>query len=245
MLTHGAGQVGYEAIRRFVDIYPPPKVNGSNSRHAGNPDSLSQDKGMHHLALWQMTGHEDRKSVAKEVARGANISQDAWPAKGRVGGLVNVDCVVRFFLDLTPVLQAAGAVFEVLDLPNFRRYKGRFDELARTTGLWSFKTTRYACFVGLALLSGLECNAHRDVRDREDGWVADLAFGDFEGGHLQLPHLGVEIRLRPGDALFLRSNLLWHAVGEVTRGQRYATVLFTHGKFLEPGWRPEGGEEDT
>ena len=42
-----------------------------------------------------------------------------------------------------------------------------------------------------------------------------MAFGNFTGGHLQLPQLGCEINLQPRDILFVRSKLLWHKVSEV------------------------------
>ena len=57
-----------------------------------------------------------------------------------------------------------------------------------------------------------------------DGWVADMAFGDFEGGYL----VGLQFDLRPGDVVFMRSALLQHSVSDTTTGLRYGVVYFTH-----------------
>jgi len=67
----------------------------------------------------------------------------------------------------------------------------------------------------------------------EDGWVADICFGDFEGGHLEIPQLGIELQLEPDDVLFMRSKTLVHAVGKVKTGLRYSMVYFTHSGMIE------------
>jgi hypothetical protein len=58
--------------------------------------------------------------------------------------------------------------------------------------------------------------------------VADMAFGDFEGGYLEVPQVGLQFDLLPGDVVFMRSALLQHSVSDTTTGLRYGVVYFTH-----------------
>jgi hypothetical protein len=86
----------------------------------------------------------------------------------------------------------------------------------------------YFNFSGIAILNGLTCAMHLDTRDTGDGWVADMAFGDFQGGLLQVPQTGFQFPLSPNDVILMRSAILWHGVSPVTSGKRYGMVLFTH-----------------
>lgn len=50
---------------------------------------------------------------------------------------------------------------------------------------------------------------------------------------MQVPQARVELKLSNGDALFMRSKVLAHGVGHVTRGIRYSHVLFTHHGLID------------
>ena len=89
----------------------------------------------------------------------------------------------------------------------------------------------------MVVLSWLESEIHKDTNDIMDGWVADMAWGDFDGGNLEVQGLGLQVDLKQGDVLFMRSRMLAHAVGEVTRGMRYATVMFTHDGCIKTSWQ--------
>jgi hypothetical protein len=78
------------------------------------------------------------------------------------------------------------------------------------------------------VLTGLCCSPHRDSKDTIDGWVANIAFGDFEGGYLEVPQVGLQFDLRPRDVVFMRSALLQHSVSNTTTRLRYRVVYFTH-----------------
>jgi hypothetical protein len=69
---------------------------------------------------------------------------------------------------------------------------------------------------------------NRDSRDTMDGWVADMAFGDFKGGYLEVPQVGLQFDLRLRDVVFMRSALLQHSVSDTTTGLRYGVVYFTY-----------------
>ena len=126
---------------------------------------------------------------------------------------------------------------------NFDRYQARWGELTRETGLSQFSVSQKQCFVGAALLAGLEVDVHRDNMDTKDGWVADIAFGELKGGHLQLPHAGLKFDLAQSDVLYVRSKLLWHAVSKVTRRMRHSMVFFTHNKMVD--LKPSKIEEEV
>ena len=150
-----------------------------------------------------------------------------------------------FFQHIAPVMQAIGSLFETIDPENYRRYSERYLELDANTTLRLFTASQHACFVGNACLVGLKCELHRDVRDTEDGWVADVAFGDFDKGNLQVPQLGLEIDLKPPGVVFMRSKTLWHAIGEVSRGLRYSMVSFTYAGMIDmQKMTPEEEEEE-
>lgn len=74
---------------------------------------------------------------------------------------------------------------------------------------------------------------HCDVRNTEDVWIADVAFGDFKGGNLEVPQLGLKIKLKPPRVVFMRSKLLWHKINEVTRGLMCSMVSFTYPGMTE------------
>jgi hypothetical protein len=66
--------------------------------------------------------------------------------------------------------------------------------------------------------------------DTIDGWVADMAFGTFEGAHLEIPQVNRSYQVEPGDVLFMRSALLQHSVSK-WKGDRFNCVFFSHGEY--------------
>jgi hypothetical protein len=211
---------GYEALKDFVQAYPPPKPANSDARHYGHTES--PENGVYHICIWQATGHESEKKALETITKGAVLSAEARNA----GYKANAVAIVM--KGLTPVIQACGALFEVADKANYHRYKSLYDTIAGNSALCWLQTTSRNCFLGMAILVGLCCKPHRDVRDTMDGWVADTVFGDFDGGLLKVPQVGRQFRLQQGDVIFMRSALLQHAVSPTTRGKRFGMVLFTH-----------------
>jgi hypothetical protein len=78
------------------------------------------------------------------------------------------------------------------------------------------------------VLTGLCCSPYWDSKDTIDGWVADIAFGDFERGYLKVPQVGLQFDLRLKDVVFIRSALLQHSVSNTTTKLRYRVVYFTY-----------------
>ncbi|KAI5988431.1 hypothetical protein EDD15DRAFT_2199065 [Pisolithus albus] len=51
-------------------------------------------------------------------------------------------------------------------------------------------------------------------------WVAPLALGEFSGGYLRCPQLGLDVRLEPSDVIFLRGRVVRHQIKDWNEGQR-------------------------
>jgi hypothetical protein len=100
--------------------------------------------------------------------------------------------------------------------------------MAANTPAKILKTISRNCFLGMAILVDLCCKLHRDSQDTIDGWAADVAFGDFQGGYLQVPQIGFQFQLNPGDVVFMKSSLLYHSVSQTTSRSRIGIVFFTH-----------------
>jgi hypothetical protein len=81
-------------------------------------------------------------------------------------------------------------------------------------------------------LSGL----HTDSQDPPLGYAILAAFGDFKGGYVYLPNLGLRIRLHPGDVILLRGRVVPHVIEEWDEGQRICIPHFTHSST----WRAAG-----
>jgi len=204
-----AGHLGLDALERLIQVYPPPPPGDNDTRHL---PTIRNGYGVYHWAYW--------------LAQGRN--KDPTFSRDLLGAGYKLNAAVEAIRGLTPAIQACGALYECIDRENYRRYHDLYSRLAASTPLSLLNTTQRNCWPGMAVLVGLCCTLHVDKRDTVDGWVADMAFGDFDGGLLQIPQIGLQFSLQQGDVIFMRSGLLWHAVSETTRGKRFGMVLFTH-----------------
>ena len=215
---------GLEAIKRFIQKSPPPKPKHDDVRHQGIPHPLGV--GVHHLAFWHAIGKAGAAKRQDEPGKGAIISNDICKAAYRI------NATIEFMNNFTPITQAVGALFEQVDYDNYQRYLAQFHQYAPTTATKLMHTTSRNCFLGMAVLTKLRCKPHRDSQDTIDGWVADMAFGDFSGGYLEVPQTGRMFKLEPGDIIFMRSHILQHSVSQFT-GERYGIVMFSHGSVMK------------
>ena len=81
------------------------------------------------------------------------------------------------------------------------------------------------CFVGIFLLVNLFSGEHVDLNDIPDGWTAMVPLGNYEGGELYLPDIGVRLPYRPRDVVFFRSRLLRHFTDYFNGVPRYVLVF--------------------
>ena len=153
-----------------------PKITDERHKHRDQ----AQSHGVHHLALWHAIGHEHNTILTGQPTKGAVLSSEMVKVPG-----YKIGAVAEFFRAFTPVTQAVGALFDALDHQNYQRYSELFHRMADDTAASIIRTASRNCFLGMAVLTGLCCSPHRDSRDTMDGWVADMAFGDFEGGYFR------------------------------------------------------------
>jgi hypothetical protein len=104
----------------------------------------------------------------------------------------------------------------------------KFLSLAKNTAVSMLKMSSKSCFLGMTVLAGICCLPHRDSKDSKTSWVANVAFGEFNGGCVEVPQVGLQFDLKQGDVIFMRSTLLQHSVSKVTSGFRYGVVYFSH-----------------
>jgi hypothetical protein len=109
---------GYEALKDFVQAYPPPKPANSGARHYG--DTENPENGVDHICFWQATSHENEKRALETITKETLLSAVARNA----GYKANAVAIVM--KGLTPVIQACGALFEVADKANYHRYKSLY-----------------------------------------------------------------------------------------------------------------------
>lgn len=101
---------------------------------------------------------------------------------------------------------------------------------ARVTrgGTWGqFTTSRRFPFHGVAILRNLRVRPHRDGGDRKDGYTMMMCAGNFTGGYLVLPQLGIKADFKPGDIIMFKAELLEHFLSDF-EGYRTSIVFFNH-----------------
>lgn len=87
-------------------------------------------------------------------------------------------------------------------------------------------------YKGREILYNQMSSRHTNSQDPHLGWAVLTTFGFHKGGHLYLPHLGLPVRLEPGDVVVLRGCVVPHEIEEWV-GQRISIPHFTHSSM----WR--------
>jgi hypothetical protein len=75
------------------------------------------------------------------------------------------------------------------------------------------------------------CGYHIDRDDDQYGFCWLVPLGEWEGGDLIFPQLNVRIKLKPGNILAFRSNLLVHG-NLPCSGVRHSLVFFNHNNLF-------------
>lgn len=87
-------------------------------------------------------------------------------------------------------------------------------------------------YEGREVLYNRKSGLHTDSQDPPLGWALLCALGNFKGGHVHLPNLGLRVRLHPGDVVMIRGRVIPHEI-EDWEGQRITIPHFTHSSM----WR--------
>lgn len=91
-----------------------------------------------------------------------------------------------------------------------------------------------ACHSGLVVLVNMAVGPHKDPNDARDNWTTTNCWGDFKGGHIVFPELGIKIAQMPGDLILSHAAVLTHFLEEVQEGERFCNVRFTKKNVLQP-----------
>ncbi|KAJ7786968.1 hypothetical protein B0H14DRAFT_2956151 [Mycena olivaceomarginata] len=93
-------------------------------------------------------------------------------------------------------------------------------------------------WIGRAIVYKLQVSEHVDGLD--DGPTASFCVGDFEGGPMYLPDIGMKLSYRQGDILIFMSGLLYHCVGKWSPGKGISLEGITPGRISHLEGKPEG-----
>jgi len=96
--------------------------------------------------------------------------------------------------------ERVSVVFAAVDPPMWHRYCEVYT-LARSHFrlLRECDPAKTHCFVGHYLLINILTTPHWDLKKPPRGWVAMVVVGDYNGGELCLPELGVALPYRNGE----------------------------------------------
>lgn len=225
---HNVAAMTHDALKQLEAKYPPRWEKPEDHRNYG---PIEEGNAPYHFTFWQACGQERTDRALSSPRRGA------VPSKHIMGhhSANNFMYVVAFMSAVVPMIQAVAALFSCAQPSDYAEYRKLYKDLDARYSVSNFLgKTKWACFMGFAILAGLWCGPHRDVRDKLDGWVGDTAVGDWkEGGNLNIPQLGINFKLRPGGVVYMRSALLIHEVFKFSGGRRWGMVHFTHENMFD------------
>jgi hypothetical protein len=208
-----------EAVNNLTEEYPPPRPKEKDSRHISHAQECKKHKkyGVYHFCFWKQQGHSNGKpTLSADILKGATI----------------FEAVSEFHRKVAPLIQTISRLFEPLDPGLYQRYREDYTTWLHKSTLGAIHTCNRTCFLGMALLINLRVEPHKDKQDVKEGWVAMTCIGNFTGGNLVLPALGVQLQHEAGDVIFFRSAVLEHWVAPF-KGERTAFVFFTKANMFE------------
>ncbi|KAJ7812879.1 hypothetical protein B0H14DRAFT_2855792 [Mycena olivaceomarginata] len=110
-----------------------------------------------------------------------------------------------------------------------------FEVAFMRTGVW--EPADPGPWIGRAIVYKLQVSEHVDGLD--DGPTASFCVGDFEGGPMYLPDIGMKLSYRQGDILIFMSGLLYHCVGKWSPGKGTSPEGITPGRISHIFFSPQ------
>jgi len=188
---------------------------------------------------WNAVGHEVSLAILTFFIHAYVLTQGVdgivpFPEFRETGSAMNTTCqTVR---DLEPLSHHINAVLEhadpehyadVLELRDLvRKSRASYDVLAGSDVL---------VYEGREILYNRQSGLHTDSQDPHLGWALLAGLGLHKGGYVHFPHLGLRVRLEPGDVVALHGRVVPHQIEEWV-GQRITIPHFTHSSL----WRAFG-----
>ncbi|KAI9765984.1 MAG: hypothetical protein M1840_006991 [Geoglossum simile] len=213
-------------IGEYARSQPPPAVHDIRHIHhrqwvQKNPHLASEDGccGVYHWGTWTETGKDHKVIPTKETLKGGTRSN---PSDGCHAFSYRVSTMKSF----GPLTAAVDLLFSTIDPKLHKAYRAAYQRL--DPGERIFCTTedpKKELFPLRAILVNTLTEPHVDSDDWIGGWAWISPFGNFSGGDLCLPQLGVRVPLPPGGIAGLRGRELVHFTDKWS-GSRYSIVHF-------------------
>ncbi|KAI9763373.1 MAG: hypothetical protein M1840_000565 [Geoglossum simile] len=194
-------------IREYARSQPPPAVHDVRHIHhrqwvRENPHLAGEDGrcGLYHWGTWTETGKDHKVIPTKETLKGGTRSN---PSDGCHAFSYRVSTMKSF----GPLTAAVDLLFSTIDPKLHKAYRAAYQRL--DPGEKIFCTTedpKKELFPLRAILVNTLTEPHVDSDDWIGGWAWISPFGNFSGGDICLPQLGVRVPLPPGGIAGLRGR---------------------------------------
>ena len=113
-------------------------------------------------------------------------------------------------------------------------YQASMLEILDNTDYYHFPGSR--AFSTLTLNRNILFGSHDDGNNMPGTLSCLTALGDFVGGYLCFPRLGIGFDVQPYDVLISDTNYEFHCSSNAVFGERYTIVAYLHGR-MDTGWR--------
>ncbi|KAJ7906109.1 hypothetical protein B0H13DRAFT_1619670 [Mycena leptocephala] len=185
---------------------------------SGSTSETSERAGVTHLVhCWTMQGHSVRKGPF-------------MPSSDFFRGCQAALAVKHYYRATQEVAIYLSCMFEVA----YPEYHAKYTQ-AFKAGVW--ETADPGPWIGRAIVYKLQVSEHVDGLD--DGPTASFCVGDFDGGPMYLPDIGMKLSYRQGDILIFMSGLLYHCVGKWSPGRGISSDGITPGRISHVFFSPQ------
>jgi hypothetical protein len=151
------------------------------------------------------------------------------PSPEFVGTGKKYNATCQLLKDLAIVSHRVNAVIEFGDPSHYEEIKAARKELCRRIpGYEALCSLDPLIYDGREIILNRWAGLHTDSKDPIDSWAVLVAAGNFKCGVVYFPHLGLRIRLSPGDIVAFRGRVIPHAVPMWSGGQRICIPHFIH-----------------
>ena len=216
-----------DVFKTLISLYPPNKASMMEKR-SSNWDEWSKEMGLagnpcgvYRFIIHHMEGHPYDPPV---------FSTQFFTKTSR-----HTNAAIEFRQSdaITKLSEYISLVFAGIDPVAWKKYRTAY---LKSTELFpilkTLDTSSVQCYVGYYLLVNILTTCHQDLKDPPDGWVAMVAFGDYENGKLCIPDIRIKFSYKSGDVIFFRSWALKHFI-QYFIGSRYVIVFSTTQKIFE------------
>jgi hypothetical protein len=178
---------------------------------------------------WKWAGGKtttDNAIMAKLLCQGMGKIVPS-PEFLRTGKRYNATC--QLVKDLAIISHRVNAVIKFGDPTHYEKVKAAREELCRRIpGYEAISALDPLLYDGRELIFNRWAGLHTDPQDPTNGWAILVAAGNFKHGMVCFPHLGLCIRLIPGDIVAFRGRVIPHSVPMWSGGQRICIPHFIH-----------------